>query len=104
MHLEASFDFLIKYGRKRIAIILAKQDDFGKARAQGLLGCEVLADTQCFDESCLIVTNYCRWDFYRIKNPVIQFDMSSIVLVDGVMPSEESIRQITGKIINMLIE
>lgn len=82
----------------------AKQYDFRQGSAHGLLGCEAIADVEELDEVFGIVTNYLTWCFYRSKNRVIEVDVCSLQIIDGYLPTEESLLQVAGKIYNMLSE
>eukprot|EP00733_Pompholyxophrys_punicea_P001719 Pompholyxophrys_punicea_v1_NODE_973_length_1080_cov_39.847805.p1 type:complete len:195 gc:universal NODE_973_length_1080_cov_39.847805:406-990(+) len=59
------FEFVLQVKSKRICIVEAKMEKMQQAKAQSLLGCEVLADVEELHCVYGIATNYLEWNFLK---------------------------------------
>ena len=101
VHVCGRCDFVIQHGDKRICVVEAKNDDFGKGFAQDLLGCEAFVDIENLDMVYGIVTNFVQWNFIKNSNEKIECDIATIQLINHI-PTYESIKYIAEKIYGML--
>ena len=94
-------DFVLKRGNKRIFVVEAKKQFLPDGRTQALLACEVAADVEHVNESFGIVTTYEEWVFLRSSNDRIEKQRYDMKIQHG-LPSEESLKSVSGMIYAML--
>jgi hypothetical protein len=98
---NGKFEFVLCRGGKRICITEAKTGDLMQGRAQALLGCETLSDTQGLSTVYCVITDFLRWDFLCSKDDVIEVYQTSLDFVGG-FPTRESLGKIAGKLYSLL--
>jgi hypothetical protein len=103
VHANGHFEMILKKGSKRICIVEAKKDDMDQGRAQCLLGCEAVSDIDSARVVYGIITTYEVWELAISTDDKVLEEHVSLSIVQGMI-TDDSLRQITGKIYALLTE
>lgn len=97
------FEMVLQRGTKRVCIVEAKKDDMEQGEAQCLVGCEVISDVYQVSTVYGIITSYEVWRFTKSTDDEI-FENACTLAMNAMVPTIESLNEITGKICGMLSE
>lgn len=84
VHAKSFFEFVIQRGHARFCLVVAKKDDFDQGATQALIGCEVVAEREGLKTVYGVVTDFVRWQFYRVGETKIEKDSLACRVDDGV--------------------
>nr|AFB18277.1 crinkling and necrosis inducing protein 3 [Phytophthora capsici] len=101
VHVHGRFEFVLKHGKKRVSIVIAKRDDIPQGIAQNMAGLEALSDVEGLERTLGIVTNYLEWVFISDDDEKIR-RMNTTLKVYGAVPSTKELREIVGMICGLL--
>jgi hypothetical protein len=101
VHAHCHFEFVLKRGDKRVCIVEAKKDDIERGKAQCLLGCESLADSDNLETVYGISTNYLEWLFLKNDSDNVTEELLTVQL-ESNEPTKASLRVIANKICSIL--
>jgi hypothetical protein len=96
------FDFILRRGNKAVCVVQAKDDDFEKAMARCLVGCEVVAEVEGLDVVYGIVANHVQWSIFRSLNDK-KVEMDRFLLDQTPTgPTRASLKKLAEKMYSML--
>ncbi len=101
VHGNGHFEMILQKGNKRICIVEAKKDDMEQGLAQCLVGCEVVSDVEKLNVVYGIVTTYQTWELSIVDDTNVKVHEITLDMING-MPTEQALRNLTGKIYRML--
>ncbi|KAG3123430.1 hypothetical protein PI124_g23716 [Phytophthora idaei] len=78
VHANGHFEFVLTRGKTKICIVEAKRNDFDQGKAQALVGCEAVADSEGLYVVYGIVTDFIKWYLYRSGENSILMDSSTL--------------------------
>lgn len=103
IYTDGHFGFVMQKGDKRVCIVEAKKEALEKDMAQGILGCEALADVENLSVVYTVVTNFLEWYFIKDTDTSIYRNVATLD-VTGEMPTKESNVKIAGMLYELLSE
>ncbi|KAE9048462.1 hypothetical protein PR002_g444 [Phytophthora rubi] len=102
VHVHGRFEFVLKRGRKRVSIVVAKRDNIPQGIAQNVAGLEALSDVEGLERTLGIVTNFLEWVFISDDDEKIRW-IDDTLKIRGSVPSIESLREIVGMVHGLLV-
>jgi hypothetical protein len=101
IHANGHFEFVLQRGGRRVGIVQATRERMDKGMAQGLLGCEAMADMENVSVVYAVVTNFIMWYFLKVTDDAILRNATSLTTIDDT-PNKASVGRIAGMLYSLL--